>query len=234
MKRLMILMLALLLAITAAACSGENAVSDEKESEVVSDTVISEDVSEPESSENTETETESEGEESEAESAVIGENEMTTAIQVTGDEQSGELPEIEGSDAFVSLFLKNPIDEYYLTEMENAASVAAMLSVTNETMKYWEAEVNAVYSELMGLMGEDSAEWKAVASAQKAFVNDFAIASDEIREEAQNGVSDGSMVNIEISYRLMLLYRGRAVELLCSAYNITGEVNVELIPDAAG
>ena len=100
-------------------------------------------------------------------------------------------------------------------------------------MKYWEAEVNSVYSELMIELGEDSEAFKKIKVEQNAFSNDLVVATNEIREEAEKNVT-GSMVNIEISYRLMLLYRGRAVELLCSLYNITGEVNVTLLGDAAG
>ena len=59
------------------------------------------------------------------------------------------------------------------------------------------------------------------------------ISAEEIKRSAEESLT-GSMINIEISYRIMLLYRGRAVELLCSAYNITNEVNVEIIEDAAG
>ena len=223
MKKILALLLVVLMLSTLSACS-----QTEKNPAVSgggNETSVS-------NSEKEETESKN-NEESKAESEIESETDMTTAVQITGDEQTGELPEIEGPDKFVSLFLKNPIDAYYLEEMEMAPSVSVMLSVTNNTMKYWEAQVNATYSQLMVIFGENSPEFKSIKAEQTAFINDLTLATAEIKEKAEKELS-GSMVNIEISYRLMLLYRGRAVELLCEAYNLTSEVNVAIITDAAG
>lgn len=224
MKRILVLLLVILFVFMLPACQNQSSGTNSGNKQELT-------VSNSEKEENESSKTESVSN-SESESSAP-EIEMTTAVQISGDEQTGELPEIEGPERFVELFLKNPIDEYYLNEMETAASVSMMLNVTNNSMKYWEAEVNSVYSELMIELGEDSEAFKKIKVEQNAFSNDLVVATNEIREEAEKNVT-GSMVNIEISYRLMLLYRGRAVELLCSLYNITGEVNVTLLGDAAG
>ena len=226
MKKILALLLAVLMAVSFAACS------DTKETSSASSSKNEETVSSSSEIKEAESKTEEESK-SESESETEDERDMTTAVQITGDEQTGELPEIEGPDKFVSLFLKNPIDAYYLEEMEMASSVSMMLSVTNNAMKYWEAQVNATYSQLMVIFGENSEEFKDIKAEQTAFINDLALATGEIRENAEKELS-GSMVNIEISYRLMLLYRGRAVELLCEAYNLTSEVNIAIITEAAG
>lgn len=221
MKRIISLILITLMLFSLAACSNNEVTESKIESTSSESEVLTEN---NEESENAEENVES----------VFTPSDMSTAIQIIDGEKNGELPEIEGPDKFVELFLKNPIDAYYIEEISMAPSVSAMLNVTNNSMKYWEAEINSVYSELMVLMGEDSEEFKKIKLEQNAWINDIAVSTQEIKAEIENSGVDGSMINIEISYRLMLLQRGRAVELLCSAYNLTGEVDVTITDEAAG
>ncbi|MBE6730841.1 MAG: hypothetical protein E7564_04025 [Ruminococcaceae bacterium] len=229
MKKLIALLLVLIISLSLVSCADrqENYTGDTQTSISQTESVPADDVNEIGKNE---AESENEGESFVPENAT---GDMTTATQIMSEEQNGELPEIEGPDGFLEQFVLNPIDAYYIENMEMASSLSGMLDITNNTMMYWETEVNSVYSELMMLLGEDSEEFSKIKAEQKAFNNDLKISADEIKENAEASMT-GSMINIEISYRIMLLYRGRAVELLCSAYNVTGEVNVEIITDAAG
>ena len=229
MKKIIALLLVFIISVSFVACSGlkSGEVSTPTTHESDSEAKPNDDVNEIGKNE-AENGSESEGFEPENPTG-----DMTTATQIMSEEQNGELPEIEGPDAFLEKFVLNPIDKYYIENMEMASSLSAMLDITNNTMMYWETEVNSVYSELMMLLGEDSEEFQKIKAEQKAFNNDLKISAEEIKRSAEESLT-GSMINIEISYRIMLLYRGRAVELLCSAYNITNEVNVEIIEDAAG
>ena len=232
MKRIIALFLTLIIAVSFVSCANlqlENESSPTPSTSTPKEETTSKEEDKNEIGKN-------EAENTDENEALVPENttgDMTTANQIISEEQNGELPEIEGPDGFLEKFALNPIDKYYIENMEMASSLSNMLDITNNTMMYWETEVNSVYSELMVLLGEDSKEFQKIKAEQKAFNNDLKVAADEIKKNAEESMT-GSMINIEISYRIMLLYRGRAVELLCSAYNVTDEVNIEIVTDAAG
>lgn len=157
-------------------------------------------------------------------SSASSEGSKVVAAQVKGEGESGSLPSIEGTQEFVEKFDGNEIDAYYLAEIAKASSINEMVDVTNKASQAWETQMNNTYDALMAAVNDDATENEKIGSQQTAWVNDINVTIEEIKA----GASDGSMANVEISYGVLLMYRGRCVELLSQLYNETGEVDVKM------
>lgn len=136
------------------------------------------------------------------------------------DTESGELPAVTGEEAFVGAFTKNDIDKAYLEEIEKAESIADMITVTNKATTAWETQLNYGFSQLSDtLTGE---ELDQVTLEQSAWSNELTLAIDEIKAGAEGAGSTGTL---DVAYKVMLLYRSRAIVVFDHLYQTTGEVN---------
>ena len=216
--------LSLLLVCALLYCFTACALVNQEESSTVSESSASE--SSQESSEEPSSQAPSEPE---SEAQESGESSQVVAAQVKGEGESGELPGVEGSPEFLEKFEGNDIDNYYLTEIAKASSVTEMVSVTNQAAQYWESQMNTTYDQLMAAVEEDADAKEQISTEQTAWVNDINITVEEIKE----GATDGSLANVEISYGILLMYRGRCVTLLSQLYNYTGEISIQLASSEA-
>ena len=110
MKKIIAMLLVLVISVSFVSCagikSGETSTSTTHESD--SEAKPNDDVNEIGKNE---ADNESEGESFAPENPT---GDMTTATQIMSEEQNGELPEIEGPDAFLEKFVLKPIDKYYI------------------------------------------------------------------------------------------------------------------------
>lgn len=146
------------------------------------------------------------------------------ASQADGGDESGELPGIDGPEDFVNKFNGNPIDEYYLSEIKNAAAVSDMVEVTNKAAQAWETQLNTTFDKLAAAVNTDADENERVNNEQKAWANDINAMIEEIKAAA----GEGSLANVEISHGVMLMYRGRCIQLLSELYNKTGDFTIKM------
>lgn len=136
--------------------------------------------------------------------------------------ESGELPVIEGDSAFVAAFTSNQIDFDYMDAMNKAGSVADMVKAANDAASAWETQINFSFTQLIDSLGEEDKEKEELE--QSAWSNELSIAIDEIKA----GVTDdaGSSGSLDVAYKVMLLYRNRAVAIFEKLYEITGTVEL--------
>lgn len=220
MKKILSLLLVCAIALSFGACALMNQGGESSESALPSETSsqVPEESSQLEATPSDPPQTSSESGESSSE------GDKVVAAQVKGEGESGNLPGIEGSAEFVEKFEGNAIDSYYLDAISKASSVAEMVDVTNKVSQSWEAQMNTTYDQLLQAVSSDAAESDRIQSEQTAWNNDINITIQEIKDAA----SEGSMANVEISYGILLMYRGRCVTLLSELYNYSGEVTVTM------
>jgi uncharacterized protein YecT (DUF1311 family) len=156
----------------------------------------------------------------------------TAAPEPSEDPSSGNLPDVDGSDAFRQAFANNAIDTKYISDLQTATTVSEMVKVTNKASDNWEAQMNKAYDEIMEIYQNNESKSDDIKMEQAAWNNDLPIAIQEIKDGTD---SEGTMSNVVIAYKTMLLYRTRAAVLLNDIYEENGTVNVEiLIGEAVG
>jgi uncharacterized protein YecT (DUF1311 family) len=139
---------------------------------------------------------------------------------------------VDGSDAFRQAFANNAIDTKYISDLQTATTVSEMVKVTNKASDNWEAQMNKAYDEIMEIYQNNESKSDDIKMEQAAWNNDLPIAIQEIKDGTD---SEGTMSNVVIAYKTMLLYRTRAAVLLNDIYEENGTVNVEiLIGEAVG
>lgn len=234
MKKLFITALICVMAMTAmAGCnsSGDSSSPDsskptasessaDEDSSDSSDVVVSSDVisdSDSDKSSESESETDGSGESSEGfgipledDDEEVDENAVYLTIPDTG----------VGSDEFKTVFAENPIDEYYLTEMEFAASPSKLQEIVLKARDSWESAVNSAYSDA-NLACENEEEAAKLTEEQKQWADSIESSVQEIRSNNSDGLI--------AEYSIMLFFRTRTAELLNIVYENTG--NFEL-PDS--
>ena len=155
-----------------------------------------------------------------------------TAAPEDSEAETKDLPKVEGTAEFLKAFEGNEIDTYYITEIGKAASVADMVSVNNKATQAWETLMNTVYDKVIAAVNTDANMAEKISTEQKAWASDVVIKTEEIKAGVK---STGSMANVEISHKIMLIYRERCTELLSILFDKTGEITITMTTaDAVG
>ncbi len=217
LKKLIYILLACTLLMGTAACNsslGEASATPAPESEESADPT-------PEPTPEEESGEESESEEEVEVPVIEGEEELS---------YSEELPMPTGDDEFVKAFNENPIDAQYIAENEEDLSTQSQMEVIGMATAHWETQMNYTYTKVLGLLDEEDTEQFEIE--QQAWIGEVPIYLDQFQEDTQDLGTAGAM---EYSYRTMILYRERAIELLSVEYEKSGEIElVSITGDAAG
>ncbi len=152
---------------------------------------------------------------------------------IEGDESlthTQALPMPTGEDAFVTAFNENPIDAQYLSENNTGLSTQDQMIIIGQATAHWETQMNYTYTKVLGLLNEtDSAQFEI---EQQAWIGEVPIYLDQFQQDTSDLGSSGS---VEYSYRTMILYRERAIELLSVEYEKNGNIElVSITGEAAG
>ncbi len=131
------------------------------------------------------------------------------------------LPAIEGSEAFVALLTGNAIDTKYSDGITTAASTQESIESTNLATREWETQLNYTYTNLINTLSED--DKTQLELEQDAWRNELPIYLEQFQEETEELGSSGSL---EYAYRVMLLYRERALALFTLEFENSGEIEI--------
>lgn len=146
----------------------------------------------------------------------------TSSEESTPPIDGEKLPDVEGSEAFQAAFKDNAIDTAYLKTINSSDSVVALVRAGNNGSNQWQAMIDSTYNELLEKI-TDSEKLDTLKSEQSSWENSL---STEISKVKANVTSTGSLVNVEIAYGTMLIYRERAAALLAELFDITGTVDI--------
>ena len=123
------------------------------------------------------------------------------------------------SEKFNQLFSKNPLDQAYAAEMNNAISTVDMEKVSDKYAGLWEKEVIYAYAALKKNLASGSAEkWKQVEAGQKTWESGKAAALKKISDDA--AAAGGTSARVQASSDAMEYYRARAAALYRMLYDV--------------
>lgn len=120
---------------------------------------------------------------------------------------------VTSNKEFNKLFVKNPIDKAFLTEMEKAASSTDMIAVNEKYTKLWQTEVDEGYKKLLAKAPADKK--KSYQTRQEQWVKDTPAELEKISSKAQ---SAGSLAQLEVAGETMEYYRQRAAAIYKNLY----------------
>jgi len=130
---------------------------------------------------------------------------------------------------FQEAFSKNPIDQAFDREGNEAVTTVEMVTVVSKFSDIWEAEVAIADKKARKALTGDALT--AHTNAQKQWENTKDSQLDQIREEAQNNVG-GSGLALEVGTLTSEFYRARVYSIYLAVYEANGTLP-ELTYDTA-
>lgn len=138
----------------------------------------------------------------------------TTSSETGPSDKATSLKNIVTSNKeFNKLFVKNPIDKAYLTEMQKASSNTDMIAVNEKYTKLWQTEIDSGYKKLLAKAPE--AKKKSYQNRQEKWVKGNA---DDLKKISDKAQSAGNMAQLEVSGETMEYYRERAAAIYKNLY----------------
>ena len=134
--------------------------------------------------------------------------------------QAGLLPMPEvGSEAFIKEFLENPIDAQYEADMNDAASMTAMVDACTKASESWKTQIDSVY--MIILEDADEATAGVVKAEQEEWLTQQNNNLQKIRDEVDE---EDAMAAMTVAENIMLYYRSRAIDLCAVLYEVEGQL----------
>lgn len=121
-----------------------------------------------------------------------------------------------GTSDFQTEFDKNPIDETYNTEMQNAASQSKVQEIITIAQNSWKNAVSTAYEEALTSSTDEAAK-STLQAEQEEWVSTLDDELQKLRDAAADGLTG--------EYQVMMYYRARTAELLNTVYENTGTFN---------
>lgn len=121
-----------------------------------------------------------------------------------------------GSSDFQTEFDKNPIDETYNEDMQNAASQSKVQEIITIAQNSWENAVSTAYEEALTACTNDS-DKTVLRTEQEEWASTLEDELQKLRDAAADGLTG--------EYQVMMYYRTRTAELLNIVYENTGAFN---------
>ena len=135
--------------------------------------------------------------------------------------QNGLLPMPEvGSAEFVKEFMENPIDAQYEADMNDAASMTAMVDACTKASESWKMQIDSVY--MIILEDADAATVETVKAEQEEWLNQQNNNLQKIRDEVNE---EDAMAAMTVAENIMLYYRSRAIDLCAILYEADGQLS---------
>lgn len=133
---------------------------------------------------------------------------------VAGETHSDLLPDFTTNSAdFKTQFLQNNIDETFIQDISQTASVSAMVTVVNATTTKWEDAVDSAYRIALDSCSTDEATAK---------VKDVQVKWAGALEDTLNDIRNKGDDSFDTAIQILQVYRGQAAVLLEMAYENNG------------